>query len=109
MISNFKFLTPAPLVHSHDGYPIYAGELFYSVAKHDYDVRYADGSEKTIPKYNIVMRFVDERDKDRFRPDHNKLWYFKSKSNAEWLIGHWKSDDGIAFHGQADITLTFGR
>lgn len=108
-MNNFKFLAPAPLVHSHDGYPIYAGDLFYTVAKHDFDVTYGDGTEKTIPKYNIAMRFVDKRDKDRFIPDHNRLWYFKSKSNAEWLIEHWKSDDGIAFHRNADILITMQR
>ena len=108
-MKSFKFLTPAPLVHSHDGYPIYAGDLFYSVAKENITLTYLNGREKVIQKYGIATRWISKVDKNRFRPNHELFWYFKSKSNAEWLIEHWKRDDGIAFHGQADITLTFRR
>lgn len=109
MINKFKFFDQS-LVYSHEGHPIYAGELFYSVAKHDYDVTYRNGVNKTVPKYNMATRFVYKEHRDKFRPDHERLWYFKSKSNAEWLIEHWKrQDDGILFYNTSDITLTFSR
>ena len=62
-----------------------------------------------VKKYTICTRQIQPKHKDIFKPDHDLLWYFKSKSNAEWLIDIWKRDDGILFYNTADITLTFTR
>jgi len=103
----FKFFVD-PLLYSHEGRPIFVGEMFYSVNKEDMPSLAKPG--KIIPKYTIVQRCVHPIYKDVFKPDHDTLWYFKSKSNAEWLIEHWKrQDDGILFHNNADIILTFTR
>ena len=104
MIKPFKFFRNA-LIISHDGHEINVGEYFYTVNKEDIIL-----PGKITPKYTLVTRCIHPIYKDRFKPDHDLLWYFKSKSNAEWLIEQWKrQDDGILFYNTADITLTFRR
>lgn len=90
MVTPFKFLNP-PLLRSHDGHEIYAGEWFFSVNKNDMESVTNPGT--FIPKYTIVRRRVDPIYKNVFKPDHETLWYFKSESNAEWLINIWKRQD----------------
>lgn len=105
----FKFLNP-PLMRTHDGHEIYAGEEFYSVNKEEY-INYRG---RTIAKYTSVKRIVPLKYRDKFIPDHDFLWYFKSKSNMVWLIDMWKIQDkqvsgGESFHRNADLLLTFNR
>lgn len=105
----FKFLN-CPILKSHDGHDIYAGEWFYSVNKEEF----TSISGRPIPKYTVVPRRVSHSFKDKFRPDHEKLWYFKSRNNAEWLINIWKRQDarmggGESMFHQSDIVVTFPR
>ena len=104
MIKPFKFLQ-SPLLYSHEGNPIFVGDVFYSVNKEDI----VSFKGNIVKKYTICTRQIQPKHKDIFKPDHDLLWYFKSKSNAEWLIDIWKRDDGILFYNTADITLTFTR
>jgi hypothetical protein len=101
----FKFLTN-PLLYTHDGHSVFVGDIFYSVNKEDI----ISFKGNVVPKYTISTRQIQLKHKDIFKPDHDLLWYFKSRSNAEWLIDIWKKqDDGILFYNTADITLTFRR
>ncbi len=86
----FKFLNYA-IVKAHDGGDIFAGDIFYTVNKEDIVT-----PRKTTPKYTIVQRTIHESDKKKFKPDHNLLWYFRSKSNAEYLVDIWKRQDKIS-------------
>ena len=95
MIKPFKFFSTA-LVISHDGHNIHCDEWFYTVNKEP--MRSPSG--KLIPKYTIVTRIVDKRFKHKFKPDHEALWYFKSKENAYWLIDIWKRQDEIMFRSK---------
>jgi hypothetical protein len=84
MISNFKFLKK-PLLLDYRGDPIYVGEFFHSVNKEDMESLTRPG--KIIPKYTIVTRCIQPIHKDKFKPDHKVLWYFKSKAFAEFFVG----------------------
>lgn len=89
MIKPFKFLSTV-LLKSHDGHNIYADEWFYTVNK---EQMISPRFGRVIPKYTIVQRIVVGKFKYRFKPDHDVLWYFKSRHNAEWLIDVWKRYD----------------
>ena len=106
----FKFLR-TPLFTSHDGGDVYAGEVFYTMNKEDFQ---SVVPGRIIPKYTIVTRCIHPKYKDRFKPDHNTLWYFRSKSNAEYLKRIWERDDRMTLGGEnmyhnSDITITFNR
>jgi len=88
MIRPFKFLE-SPLLYSHEGTPIFVGDIFYSVNKKDI----VSFKGNICKKYSIVTRQIQSIHKDIFKPDHDVLWYFRSKSNAEWLIEIWKRQD----------------
>ena len=107
----FKFLR-SPLFTAHDGGDVYAGEYFYSMNKEEMESVTRPG--EMIPKYTIVRRCVHPIYKDVFKPDHTKLWYFKSESNAEYLKDIWEWQDnqtngGEIFNEQADIRISFNR
>jgi hypothetical protein len=105
MVRPFKFFRN-PLLISHDGHEINVGEYFYSVNKEDI----VSFKGNIVKKYTIVTRCIHPIYKDKFKPDHDLLWYFKSKSNAEWLIDIWKrQDDMINYYNNADIIITFRR
>jgi hypothetical protein len=76
-------------MYSHEHKPIFAGELFYAVPKLDLDL--LDGG--VIKKYKITMRFVHKKNRDLFKPDHEKLWYFKTKETAEYYVNIWERQD----------------
>jgi hypothetical protein len=84
----FKFLN-SPLLKCHDGPNVYTGEWFYSVNKVDR----SSSSGIPIPKYTIVPRRVLHKDRYKFTPDHERLWYFKSRNSADWLIKMWRKQD----------------
>ena len=91
-MKGFKFLRP-PLIKAHDGGYINVGELFYTMNKEKlfYTVR---GKVKVTPKYTIVRRCIHPDYKDVFKPDYDTLWYFRSRTNAEYLKGIWETQDG---------------
>ena len=90
-MKSFKFFNKV-LVTAHDGGEIHCDELFYTVNKIELPgIR----QDKVIPKYTIVARTVSSKHRDVFRPDHEVLWYFKHKQNAEWLIDIWKGQDKL--------------
>lgn len=89
MIKSFKFLSVSPLIYSHENEPIFAGEIFYAVPKLDLDL--LNGGK--LEKYKITMRFVHNKNRDLFVPDHERLWYFKTKESAELHVHHWKRQD----------------
>jgi hypothetical protein len=102
MIKPFKFLR-SPLLRTHDGHDLYPGEYFYSMNKEDIVT-----DRKVTPKYSIVQRCIHPIYKDVFKPDHDLLWYFSSKSSAEWLRDIWmRQDGGEVFHRTSDITISF--
>ena len=64
----------------------------------DYWVTFPNGGKRRqVKKYSMATRFVDSNYKDVFKPDHDTLWYFRSKESAEWLIGLWKKQDKNGF------------
>ena len=107
MIKPFKFLR-SPLLRTHDGHDLYPGEYFYRMNK-----EHIVTDRKVILKYTIVQRRIHPIYKDKFKPDPEVLWYFKSKSNAEWLKNVWIRQDnesvGEVFHRQSNITITYDR
>lgn len=105
-MQKFKFLRD-PLLFAHDGGEIYSGEYFYSMNKEDMESVIRPG--RIIPKYTIVTRCIHPIYKDKFKPDHELLWYFRSKINAERLREIWIGQDQQEFHRNADITITFSR
>ena len=111
MIKPFNFLR-CPLLRTHDGHDLYPGEYFYSMNKEEMESVTRPG--EMIPKYTIVQRCIHPIYKDVFKPDHTKLWYFKSKSNAEYLKRIWERDDrmtlgGEVFHRQSNTTIRYDR
>jgi|LauGreDrversion4_2_1035121.scaffolds.fasta_scaffold2344892_1 hypothetical protein len=105
-MQKFKFLRD-PLLFAHDGGEIYSGEYFYSMNKEDMESVIRPG--RIIPKYTIVTRCIHPIYKDKFKPDHELLWYFRSKINAERLREIWIGQDQQSFYNTADITITFSR
>ena len=87
-MKTFKFLE-SPLLYSHEGTPIFAGDVFYSVNKEDI----FSFKGNIVKKYSIVMRQIQPIHKDIFKPDHDVLWYFRSKTNAECFVRYWKRQD----------------
>ena len=106
----FKFLR-TPIIKAHDGGYIYVGEYFYSMNKEEMESVTRPG--EMIPKYTIVTRCVHPIYKDVFKPDYDKLWYFRSEQNAEYLKRIWENEDmvrgGELIHEQAEIRITFSR
>ena len=103
----FKFLR-CPLTEAHDGGLIFAGEEFYTMNKEEM----VSISGRILPKYIIVKRMVSKKFETKFKPDHEVLWYFRSKSNAEWLKTIWTQEDnrlsgGEAFRRMSDMLITF--
>ena len=86
-MKSFKFLVN-PLLTTHDGGDGYCGEIFYTMNKEDIVL-----PGKTTPKYTIVRRCIHPVYKDKFKPDHDTLWYFRSKINAEYLRDIWIRQD----------------
>jgi hypothetical protein len=103
----FKFFR-TPLLTTHDGGDVYCGQYFYSMNKEDIVL-----PGKTTPKYSIVQRCIHPIYKDKFKPDHDLLWYFRSKHNAEYLRDIWIRQDnesgGEVFNRLSDMTITFNR
>ena len=96
-MKSFKFFNRY-LADAHDGGWIDFNETFYTVAKKDYWVTFPNGGKRRqVKKYSMATRFVDSNYKDVFKPDHDTLWYFRSKESAEWLIGLWKKQDKNGF------------
>ena len=90
-MNSFKFLRP-PIIIAHDGGYIYPEEYFYTMNKED--INYIVGRKvKVTPKYTIVERFLPKVCQDKFKPDYEKLWYFRSKLNAEYLRDIWKREE----------------
>lgn len=90
----FRFLKN-PIAKAHDGGYIYAGETFYTMNKEDI-VNYTYMGERRITfKYTIVARFVPKMYESKFKPDYDELWYFRSRSNAEYLKTLWERQDRL--------------
>lgn len=117
MVSQFKFLR-CPIATAHDGGVIYVGEYFYTMNKEEFP----SVSGVAIPKYTIVTRWVHPKNEDKFKPDYEVLWYFRSKQNAEYLKRLWEDEDeyvrlhdsnirtggGERIYHESDFTITFG-
>ena len=105
----FKFLR-TPLFTAHDGGDVYAGERFYTVLKEAYIHRGV-----TLPKYTIIARTISIDKRHKFKANIHKVWYFRSESNARYLIRQWKRQDkfyaggGENMHHNSDIRITFNR
>lgn len=108
----FKFLEYV-LAYSHNDEPIYAGEIFYTMNKEEFQ---SVVPGRIIPKYTIVRRCVHPKYKDRFKPDYKTLLYFKTEESAEFYKGrliHWgehvvrSREIGKEFHRQADHIITY--
>ncbi len=106
-MKRFKFFTE-PLFQAHDGGDVYPGETFYTVLKEDYVHRGV-----TLPRYSIIERTISIDKRYKFKVNNDMVWYFRSESNADYLIRIWKKQDGISggevFHKQSDIIITFNR
>lgn len=90
-MNHFKFLRP-PIIIAHDGGYIYPEQYFYTMNKED--ITYIMGHKtKITSKYTIVQRFLPKIYEEQFKPDYDKLWYFRSKQNAEYLKGIWIRQD----------------
>lgn len=90
-MNSFKFLRP-PIIIAHDGGNIYPEQYFYTMNK--VDIFYTvSGKVKVTPKYTIVQRFLPRIYEDKFKPDYERLWYFRSKYNAEYLRDIWKREE----------------
>ncbi len=89
----FKFLTNPIAYGTFGNLPIYAGEVFYTMNKEEI----MSVSGEVLPKYIIVHRYVSKKFEDRFKPDYDKLFYFKTRESAEFYqqrLKHW--DEHIA-------------
>ena len=83
----------------------------YSMNKEEI-VKYTyTGERKVTPKYTIVQRCIHPIYKDKFKPDYDVLWYFRSKSNAEYLKNMWERQDRESdiFHRLSDFSIAFNR
>lgn len=97
-------------MEAHDGGLIYCGQEFFTMNKEDFP---SIKPGRIIPKYTIVRRIVSPQFQKTFKPDHEGLWYFRSRENAEYLKRIWERDDmtggGETFHNDSDITVRFNR
>ena len=89
-MQEFKFLSP-PIIKAHDGGYIYTNQIFYSMNKHE--IKSMISEHSYTEKYTIVTRLIEEKHRDKFKPDYEALWYFRSKMNAIYLRGIWKKQD----------------
>lgn len=90
----FKFLRN-PIAKAHDGGYIYPEQYFYTMNKEEIVNYTYMGERKVTAKYTIVTRFIPKVLEDRFKPDYETLWYFRSASNAEYLKTLWENDDKL--------------
>ena len=104
----FKFFR-SPIAIAHDGGYIYPEQYFYTMNKEEIVNYTFMGERKVTPKYSIVTRFLPKIYEDKFKPDYDTLWYFRSRQNAEYLKRIWEQEDGQVFSEQADIMVTFSR
>ena len=106
----FKFLRN-PIAKAHDGGYIYPGEYFYTMNKEEIVNYTYMGERRVTPKYKIVQRYIHPIHKDKFKPDYELLWYFRSKQNAEYLKGIWERQDRETdlFHRLSDFSIAFNR
>jgi hypothetical protein len=88
----FKFLHN-PIAITHDGGDIYVEQLFYTMNKEEIVNYTYMGERRVTPKYTIVTRYVQRIYEDKFKPDYESLWYFRSKQNAEYLKTLWERED----------------
>ena len=99
---SFKFFNNY-LTKAHDGGWIIPNEWFYTVAKMDYWLTYPSGKRKLTKKYSIAPRYIATRYKDKFKPDHELFWYFRSEENAKWLVNLWKRQDDFVANLYGDL------
>lgn len=91
-MKTFKFLGKTPIAKTHFGKDIFAEQYFYTMNKEEISRTYLDGRTHTTPKYVIVQRFLPKIYEDKFIPDYNTLWYFKTREDAEFYksrLIHW--------------------
>lgn len=91
MKTPFKFFRQ-PILRTHNGTYVYAEEYFYSMNKEDTSYKARGGKIKVTPKYTIVQRFLPKIYQDKFKPDYDKLLYFKTMAAAEFYkdrLIHW--------------------
>lgn len=89
----FKFLQKKYIAIAHDGGYIYPEQYFYTMNREELTHTHQDGRTHTTPKYSIVTRFLPKIYEDKFKPDYDTLWYFRSKQNAEYLRTLWMNED----------------
>ena len=104
----FKFFR-SPIAIAHDGGYIFPEEYFYTMNKVKLTHNHLRGKISITPKYTIVTRFLPKIYEDKFKPDYDTLWYFRSRQNAEYLKSIWEEQDGKVFSEQAEVMITFNR
>ena len=91
----FKFFESV-LAYSHNDEPIYAGEIFYTMNKEDFQ---SVVPGRMIPKYTIVRRMVGKHHQNRFKPDYETLLYFKTEEDAQYskdILLYWDEQLEVA-------------
>ncbi len=86
-MKSFTFLRHA-LAHTPTKEPIFAGEVFYTMNKEEI----VSVSGTILPKYIIIRRYVSKKFEYKFKPDYDKLLYFKTRESAEFYkerLIHW--------------------
>ena len=105
----FKFFHNPITYTTFGNIPIFAGEFFYTMNKEEIE----SISGRILPKHIIVKRYVAKKFEEKFKPDHNVLFYFKTRESAEFYKGrltHWDEHVvGEVFNEQSDIRITFER
>ena len=74
----FKFLK-YPIAYSHHDEPIFADEIFYTMNKEDME----SVTGEIIPKYTIMFRRIVSLFRESWKPDYDKILYFKKIEGAE--------------------------
>ena len=85
----FKFFDNVLAYSTFGNIPIYAGEVFYTMNKEEI----VSVSGRVLPKHIIVHRYVSKKFEDKFKPDYNVLYYFKTRESAEFCkerLTHWE-------------------
>lgn len=92
-MNEFKFFQSKPLIVDYEGECIYDGEVFYSMNKRDL-LTYTRSEPVVLqPKYTIVRRTVSKEYQNKFEPNHNSEWYFKTREVAEYYKTMWEWED----------------
>ena len=76
------------LAHTVNKEPIFAEQEFFTMNKEEI----LSVSGKVLPKYIIVKRYVPKKFEYKFKPDYEKLLYFKTRESAEFYkerLKHW--------------------